>query len=529
MSKSHMIWIEDSKTPETVFSPMSPDRSADDVAIGRYKNSPYTPQVATNLDDNYDDAVLAHAIAESKYSGDADLPTGVSLRDQQEDIMLRILANQIFPERYNNDAEISPSLERRLRDFRFAQAMRREKFGNDKPWGIIGLYDHLANIRIDVEWAEDAAHRRENSEPYLSWADFEEHRNKGYNRPFFVYSILFICTICLLASIGLNGWTIEPVNINPMIGPSAKTLTNMGAKQSSLIVNYNEWYRLVTPMVLHAGIIHYFLNMCALWFIGGAVEKSHGSLSTAVIFFVPAIGGTILSALFLPEYISVGASGGIFGLIGACIADVVTHWTLLFSKQVNSSDDNLRGRHTKVLLWLIFDITINSVIGLTPFIDNFTHLGGMLYGFLCGLCTMERVSTMFFGVKNDLYSRTKVTITRFGGIILTIVLIFISLGLLAESDGIKSPCTGCRYVSCVPFPFGPADEKKWWYCDDCDTVQADALQDKATKVYTALRMTCPDGALEDIDLRSEAITETNVVRDFLPTLCRRHCDRVFAN
>jgi membrane associated rhomboid family serine protease len=96
----------------------------------------------------------------------------------------------------------------------------------------------------------------------------------------------------------------------------------LGAKQTSLIVIHGEWYRLFSPMFLHAGVIHYVLNMIALWFIGKAVEQCHGSMAAAILFIIPAVGGTILSALFLPEYISVGASGGIFGLIGACVADI---------------------------------------------------------------------------------------------------------------------------------------------------------------------------------------------------------------
>jgi hypothetical protein len=77
----------------------------------------------------------------------------------------------------DQDEKINPTLMRRLRDFSFAQQKRRETYGEKTPWGIIGLYDHLTGIRTDIEWAEDAAWRRENNEPYLSWSDFEGAKN----------------------------------------------------------------------------------------------------------------------------------------------------------------------------------------------------------------------------------------------------------------------------------------------------------------------------------------------------------------
>jgi hypothetical protein len=72
-----------------------------------------------------------------------------------------------------DEEKMTPALKRRLRDFSFAQQKRRETYGEKNPWGIIGLYDHLTGIRTDIEWAEDAAWRREHNEPYLSWSDFE--------------------------------------------------------------------------------------------------------------------------------------------------------------------------------------------------------------------------------------------------------------------------------------------------------------------------------------------------------------------
>jgi membrane associated rhomboid family serine protease len=64
---------------------------------------------------------------------------------------------------------------------------------------------------------------------------------------------------------------------------------------------------------MKAGLVHYFINMLALRFVGAAIEMSHGWFAALLIFTLSAIGGTVLSAIFLPDAISVGASGGIFG------------------------------------------------------------------------------------------------------------------------------------------------------------------------------------------------------------------------
>lgn len=427
-----------------------------------------------------------------------------------------------------NDLDLHPALERRVRDFRFAQQKRTEKYGHDRPWGILGLYEHLASIRIDLEWAEDAAWRRNHDQPYLSWGDFEKARAKGTNRPFFTYFILFFCTIMLIASLGVNGWKVEPLSVNPMIGPSAQTLLKLGAKQTSLIVNEGEWYRLFAPMVLHAGIIHYVLNMLALWFVGSAIEQSHGFVNAAIAFIIAGVGGTVLSALFLPQYVSVGASGGIFGFIGMCISDICVNWNLLFVKQSDEDKDN-RFRHAMVIIWLVVDIVINCLIGLTPFVDNFTHLGGLVYGFLCGLSTIERLEAGFFGIATDTCTKVRNNLVRFAGLIVSVVLIMTTTIILVESDGATSPCNGCRYVSCVPFP--PWSEDKFWYCDDCAEATADARKfDASAQYFDSINLSCPDGEIvAGIDIIDERKDELDDIRKALPAYCREHCENVFAN
>ena len=424
-----------------------------------------------------------------------------------------------------NVADLHPALVRRVRDFKFAQQKRQEKYGEERPWGILGLYEHLASIRIDLEWAEDATWRRHHDEPYLSWSDFEKARAKGKNRPFFTYFVLTFCTVMLITSIGVNNWKIEPLSANPMIGPSAETLLKLGAKQSSLIVNRGEWYRLFSPMVLHAGFIHYLLNMLALWFVGSAVEQSHGIVNTAIAFIMSAVGGTILSAIFLPQYISVGASGGIFGFIGMCISDIVVNWNLLFFKHDDDNGKSTAFRHAMVLLWLILDVVINCIIGLTPFVDNFTHLGGLIYGFLCGISTVERLEISFFGVASGTCAKIRNNLVQFGGLIASVMLIMVTTILLVQSDGISSPCDACRYISCVPFP--PWSHEKWWYCDDCQFVTADASKPTKNSLYfEVLDLTCPDGAVEIINITDNKIADRNVIRGRLPQFCRENCEDV---
>lgn len=260
-----------------------------------------------------------------------------------------------------NNTHTNPELERRVLDFALAQQKRRDKYGAQKPWGIYGMYEHLAHVRIDLEWAEDAAWRRQHGEPYLAWADFDKARLRGMNRPWFTYGVILVCSIMLLVEFAVNDWKIEPMNVNPMVGPSKDTLITVGARDTNLIVAEGEWYRLISPLILHAGIIHYVINMLALWFIGGAIEQSHGVVNTVVLFLVPGIGGNILSAIFLPQYISVGASGGIFGLMGGCIADIGLNWSLLFIKDGDETESQVWRRNFFAVFFLFFEFVINIV------------------------------------------------------------------------------------------------------------------------------------------------------------------------
>ena len=395
--------------------------------------------------------------------------------------------------------------------------------------GIFGIYAYLSELRIDLEWAEDSAWRRNHSQPYLSWADFEALHKKGASRPWFTYALLGVCTIMMFVEFGLGGWKIAPLSENPMIGPSPEALIKAGARYTPLIVDKGQWFRIITPLFLHAGLIHFFINMAALWFVGAAVEQTHGMVNAMVLFFVPGVGGNILSSICLPQYISVGASGGIFGLIGGCLADIAMHWQLLFmhTEQRGEVDSetaiNPRKANVMAVVWLVVDILLNIIIGFTPYVDNFCHLGGLVYGIACGYSAIEPMAVSFFGVRDSKWSKLCKVAARFSGLIFSVVMIIATTGILASMGSDSSPCSNCRYISCIPFP--PFQEDKWWYCDDCNFVTASLYKEgDDPSMYTRIELTCPNKAIENIPVNT---TDSDAISKHLPTYCRDWCDSRF--
>ena len=139
--------------------------------------------------------------------------------------------------------------------FFFTPLCRQEKRGKVLgdgyvKWGVIGLYDFLTAVRTDIEWADDAGNRRALGLPYKPWLEFVKQKTTGSNRPFLTYFIITSTTVSFVVSIALNNWTIERLRSNPMIGPSTETLVRMGAKDSDLIVNEQQWWRLVVTTFL---------------------------------------------------------------------------------------------------------------------------------------------------------------------------------------------------------------------------------------------------------------------------------------
>ena len=156
-------------------------------------------------------------------------------------------------------------------------------------------------------------------------------------------------------------------------GPSPFDLYRAGGAYPPAIALDGEWWRLVTSIFLHAGLIHLGMNAFALWIFGNALEREIGRLSLLAVFLVTGIFASAASYLLSspPFAVGVGASGAIFGLLGAFVTyNYLRRHNVLASARLRSA--------VSLLL-------LNLVIGLSiPSIDWRAHLGGLVDGAVAG-------------------------------------------------------------------------------------------------------------------------------------------------
>lgn len=142
----------------------------------------------------------------------------------------------------------------------------------------------------------------------------------------------------------------------------------LGAKVNPAIIAGQYW-RLLTPMLLHASILHIGFNMYALFVIGPGLERQYGHVRFLALYLISGFAGNVLSMIMSPAA-SLGASTAIFGLLAA-------EGIFVFQNKRLFGD-----RARSILTNIVVIAAVNLVIGLSPGIDNWGHLGGLLGGLL---------------------------------------------------------------------------------------------------------------------------------------------------
>lgn len=156
--------------------------------------------------------------------------------------------------------------------------------------------------------------------------------------------------------ISLNGGTTNNV-----------TLVKYGALFPPFILEFNQYYRFITSIFIHIGIMHIYFNGYALYVFGPQIERLMGRKKYLLFFLLTGIGGNLATFFFNFNSISAGASGSLFGLFGAFLYLIHRHKDMV-SPQGRKSILKLLG----INLLLTFAI---------PNISATAHIGGLLMGY----------------------------------------------------------------------------------------------------------------------------------------------------
>ena len=223
-----------------------------------------------------------------------------------------------------------------------------------------------------------------------------EKENEKFNDVFSPKRIIFtniISLICILM------YVIVGVYGNNFFNFDANVLAKFGANNILLVKN-GEIYRLLTCAFLHVGLIHLVVNMYSLRVIGPSVEGLIGKGKFVFIYLISAISASLMSLVFVDSNIvSVGASGAIFGLMGALLY-FGYHYRLYLNDAIK----------TQIIPVILFNLIIGFMM---PGIDNGAHIGGLIGGYL---------ATMAIGIKNKSEKKDMIN----GWIVLILYLAFLS-------------------------------------------------------------------------------------------------------
>lgn len=205
-------------------------------------------------------------------------------------------------------------------------------------------------------------------EPYVDPAAEFRQRMAAITPELFVAKIIVGLNVAVFLAMLVSG--VSPLE------PTIDSLIRWGADFGPKTVTGGEWWRLVTSMFLHIGVIHIAFNMFVLWQIGPFVERLLGNAGFVVAYFVAGIAGSLVSVAWNPYIVSAGASGAIFGLYGALLGFMCIRRDSIPTEVLSPLTKNA----------LIF-IGYNAVYGfMRTGTDVAAHLGGLAAGFVCGLC-----------------------------------------------------------------------------------------------------------------------------------------------
>jgi len=204
---------------------------------------------------------------------------------------------------------------------------------------------------------------------YSYYSDYVPPPRKSY-KPYFT-TIAVVIHVVVFAAMAYIGQPFEAFpDPNPFWGPPADIIIDFQARWFPIMQDNNEYWRLATAVFVHGGVVQ--LLICAMigYAVSMDVERELGPVRTGVLYLLSGISGHLMSTVFLPQEVSCGSSGAIYGLLGAQLVQIIEHW----------ADKKVRGKKCR-LITLVVSVVVFLFLGFVPYIDNFAHIGG----FVCGV------------------------------------------------------------------------------------------------------------------------------------------------
>ncbi|XP_063971913.1 inactive rhomboid protein 1 isoform X3 [Diachasmimorpha longicaudata] len=191
----------------------------------------------------------------------------------------------------------------------------------------------------------------------------------------------------------------------------------------------DQFYRLFTTTFLHAGILHLAITLLVQYYLMRDLEKLTGSLRIALIYFTGALAGNLASAIFIPYRAEVGPAGAHFALLATLVVEVLNSWPML--------------RHPRrALSKLIMILAGLLILGILPWVDNYAHLFGFIFGFLAAYALMPFIT---FGH----YDRRRKVILIW--VCLAVILSLFALLIALFYNIPVYECEVCKLFNCIPF------------------------------------------------------------------------------
>lgn len=247
----------------------------------------------------------------------------------------------------------------------YREALEAEARATADDWSIARAMQ-MAEMEIDNEM-----YQREGG-------DFRDKELRGTQccRQLKTISTLLCVLQILFLVVMVQDDGYAPSSENPMMGPPGTTMVRYGAKFAAMIKYEHEWWRLFSPIMLHAGIVHLISNVAIQLRIGGYLNLVFGWKRWLAIYVGSGVYGNMLSCVFLTDAVGVGSSGAVLGMLTSWLLWIIFRW--------NKIPKNNRNQRNCQLILVTVAVAFTLAMSFSNLVDWAAHFGGAIMGVLLG-------------------------------------------------------------------------------------------------------------------------------------------------